>query len=101
MFYAELEKRNSKQMSKVISTSSYLIVLLYIVTGIIGYACFASTKDGINQLFNLCAQNIFQADFDGSIPIQIANIANLLASVAITPLCILPSKDTVEELFYK
>ena len=70
MIYVELEKRNAKQMAKIISAGSSIAVLFYIMVGIFGYACFASTNsDGVNQLFNLCKQNILQADFNGSVAI--------------------------------
>ena len=101
MIYVELERRNAKQMAKVISAGSSVAVLFYIMVGIFGYACFASTKDGVNQLFNLCAKNILQADFNGNVAIQIGNFALLFSVMAAAPLCVLPSKDTIEELFYK
>ena len=88
-------------MAKVISSGSTVAVLFYILVGGFGYACFASTKEGVNQLFNLCQGNILQADFDGSVPIQIGNFALLFSVMAAAPLCVLPSKDTIEELFYK
>jgi amino acid permease len=44
MIYVELEKRNSKQMAKVISSGSSVAVLFYILVGVFGYACFANTK---------------------------------------------------------
>ena len=88
-------------MAKVISSGSSVAVLFYILVGVFGYACFASTKSGVNQLYNLCNGNILQADFNSSIPIQIGNFSLLFSVMAAAPLCVLPSKDTIEELFYK
>jgi len=42
MIYVELEKRNSKQMSKVIYVGSGVAVLFYILVGIFGYATFVN-----------------------------------------------------------
>jgi len=40
MIYTELEKRNSKQMSKVLCFGTVGAVLLYIVVGVWGYVTF-------------------------------------------------------------
>ena len=40
MIYVELERRNSKTMSKVISVGSGVAVLFYILVGVFGYATF-------------------------------------------------------------
>lgn len=39
--------------------------------------------------------------YHDSIPIEIGNFALLFAIICAAPLCVLPSKDTVEELLYK
>ena len=41
MIYVELEKRNSNQMSRVVSIGSAVAVLFYLLVGIFGYATFA------------------------------------------------------------
>ena len=46
-------------------------------------------------------KNILEADFGGSIPIRVGNFALLFSVMAAAPLCVLPSKDTIEELFFK
>ena len=40
MIYVELERRNAKTMSTVISIGSGVAVLFYIIVGIFGYATF-------------------------------------------------------------
>lgn len=82
-------------MAKVIAVGSSVAVLFYIMVGVFGYATF------VGNLGQLCSKNILQADFKGSIPIQLGNFALLFSVMCATPLCVLPSKDTVEELFYK
>ena len=43
MIYVELERRNSKQMGKVIASGSAVAVLFYALVGVFGYATFATT----------------------------------------------------------
>ena len=82
-------------MGTVISWGSSIAVVFYIIVGIFGYATFAFTPD------SLAAKNILQAPYGKNIPIQLGNFALLFAIIAAAPLCVLPSKDTIEELFYK
>ena len=49
----------------------------------------------------MCAKNILEADYNGSTLIQLGNFTLLFSVIAAGPLCVLPAKDTVEELFYK
>jgi len=44
MIYVELERRNSKQMSKVIAFGSTVAVVFYIIVGVFGYATFAQEQ---------------------------------------------------------
>jgi len=95
MIYVELEKRNSKQMAKVVGGGSAVAVLFYVMVGVFGYATFANDP---NQL---CTKNILEADYQGNNAIQVGNFALLIAVMTASPLVVLPSKDTVEELWYK
>jgi len=63
MIYKELEKRNSKHMSKVIALGSSGAVFLYILVGIFGYAIFLAPPISTQ----LCAKNILAADFHGNL----------------------------------
>lgn len=98
MIYVELEQRNAAQMGKVIAAGSSVAVAFYILVGIFGYAVFAQNPVA------LCSKNILTADsdaFKNNLVIQVGNFALLFSVMAAAPLCVLPSKDTVEELFYK
>lgn len=95
MIYVELEKRDAKQMGTVIAAGSSVAVVFYIMVGIFGYATFVDDK------IQLCPKNILQANYSGNGLIQAGNFSLLFAVIAAAPLCVLPSKDTVEELFYK
>ena len=52
MIYVELEKRNGKQMSQVISWGSTIAVIFYIMVGVFGYATFVDNPK------SLAAKNI-------------------------------------------
>ena len=98
MIYVELEKRNAAQMGKVIAAGSSVAVLFYILVGVFGYAVFANDNGA------LCSKNILTAasdKFTNNPVIQAGNFALLFSVMAAAPLCVLPSKDTIEELFYK
>lgn len=99
MIYVELEKRNAKQMSKVVASGSAVAVLFYIIVGIFGYATFAQPS----KEPELCTDKniLMAASYKNSIPIQIGTFSLLFAVICAAPLCVLPSKDTIEELLYK
>ena len=98
MIYVELETRNAREMGKVIAAGSTVAVAFYCLVGVFGYAVFAANPGA------LCSKNILTADssaFRNNSVIQVGNFALLFSVMAAAPLCVLPSKDTVEELFYK
>ena len=97
MIYRELELRNSKRMSKVVSTGSALAVISYILIGLFGYATFADPS----KIKQLCSKNILTANFEGNMAIHISEFALLFAQMVAAPLVLLPQKDTVEELYFK
>jgi hypothetical protein len=82
-------------MATVIAVGSSVAVIFYCMVGVFGYATF------VMDMGQLCSKNILQADFKGSVAIQLGNFALLFSVICAAPLCVLPSKDTVEELFYK
>ena len=95
MIYVELENKNSGEMGKVIGYGSSVAVFFYCLVGIFGYAIF------VNDLIELCPENFLQANFKGNKLIQVGNFSLLFSVITAAPLCVLPSKDTIEELFYK
>ena len=54
-------------------------------------------------MWELCVdKNILMApSYASSIPIQVGTFSLLFAVICAAPLCVLPSKDTIEELLYK
>ena len=101
MIYTELEKREYHQMSKVLIFGTIGAVVLYIIVGVWGYATFVNFP-GYTPAEALKDANILQAPYPTStIPILIGNFALFFAIATAAPLCVLPAKDTVEEIIAK
>ena len=100
MIYFELEKRNSKQMGKVLMGGTFSAVLLYALTGIFGYVTFVNFND-YSAFDALKAQNILEAPYANVKAITIGNFALFFAVTSAAPLVVLPAKDTVEEILGK
>lgn len=65
--------------------------------GVFGYATFLGPPNSTE----LCHQNILEADYKGSKPVELSNIALLLAMISTAPLDLLPCKNSIEEMFFK
>ena len=101
MIYTELEKRNSKQMSKVLMFGTIGAVVLYIIVGVWGYVTFVDYP-GYTAEEALKDANILEAPYPKSvIPILIGNFALFFAIATAAPLVVLPAKDTIEEIVAK
>jgi len=84
-------------MATVISIGSTVAVLFYVLVGIFGYATFLAPP----LSYQLCSKNILQADYKGNSAVQIGNFTLLLSVITAAPICVLPSKDSIAEMFYK
>ena len=101
MIYTELERRDSKQMSKVLIIGTIGAVVLYIIVGVWGYATFINYP-GYTPEEALKAGNILEAPYPSSVtPILVGNFALFFAIASAAPLVVLPAKDTVEEIVAK
>ncbi len=65
MIYVELEKKNKKTMSKVLTFGSFTAVIVYVIVGIFGYVTFVYDPDA------LMSQNIFEAPYQKNVAITI------------------------------
>ena len=98
MIYTELEKRNAKQMSKVLIAGTVGAVILYIIVGVWGYVTFVD-QPNVTAEEALKDANILEAPYPSSvIPILVGNFALFFAIATAAPLVVLPAKDTVEEI---
>ena len=96
--YSEMEKPDEASFAMVLGCGSGVAVLFYLMVGIFGYAIFASPEN----LGELCTKNILDpAQLQANNSIKAGNFAILMSVLAAAPLCVLPSKDAVEELLYK
>ena len=101
MIYTELEKRNSKQMSKVLIFGTVGAVILYIIVGVWGYVTFVDYP-GYTAEEALKDANILETPYPTSVtPILIGNFALFFAIATAAPLVVLPAKDTIEEIVAK
>ena len=85
-------------MSKVVGWGSTVAVIFYVMVGVFGYAMFADPQ----YLSQLCTKNILDPEqFTGNRTIMVGHFALLFSVICAAPLCVLPQKDTIEELFFK
>jgi amino acid permease len=83
-------------MSKVVASGSAILVLIFCFVGLFGYATFSL------DLGQLCSVNILAAPMYSDVSLmQISNFAMLFSVISSFPLVILPSKDSIEELFFE
>lgn len=97
--YKNLERRNYRRMKKVISIGSYGAVLMYILIAVAGYLTFVGRPDQLKILAK--RQNILELDYRNNFYFEIALVALVFTVMTAGPLCMLPSKDTLEEIVYK
>ena len=96
MIYSELERRESRIMSKVVALGTLGAVLLYTSVGVFGYWSFVHDNHAHD------AKNILEVvGYKNHPAMAIGKIAILFAIVSAAPLCLLPAKDTCEELWWK
>jgi len=96
--YTELKQRNLTNIKKVLFSGTLLASACYIMVGMFGYATFAMRPD-IAMLME--RNNILQNDFNGIYIIKLCLLGMLLVVFFATPFCVLPNKDSIEELITK
>jgi amino acid permease len=93
--YHELKKSDMFNMNKVLVIGTSIAVVAYIMAGLFGYVTFSMHPD-VDKIMN--AQNILKAPY-GELPIIKCCLIGLLVVVLFaSPFCVLPCKDSVEEL---
>jgi amino acid permease len=94
--YEELEQRNPNQMSKIISAASIVIISSFFFAGVFGYATFMQDPG------QLCSENVLQASgYSNQNMIQMGSIALVFCVASGFPICMIPCKNSIEELFFK
>jgi amino acid permease len=82
-------------MKKVLGIGTGLASAVYIMTGMFGYVTFAMNPR-VDEIMN--EQNILKADYGDNKIIKCCLIGVLFVVLFASPFCILPSKDSIEEL---
>jgi amino acid permease len=93
--YCELKRRNMHSMKKVLAFGTGLATIAYILCGMFGFITFAMNPDVCEIMEK---QNILKADYQGNIVIKICLIGVLFVVLFAAPFCVLPTKDSLEEL---
>lgn len=96
--YSELKIKDLKNMNKVLIGGTAIAAVAYILVGIFGYVTFSLSPDVYCLMED---QNILKADYGQNVPIKICLIGVLFVVIFASPFCVLPVKDTWEELFIK
>ena len=98
IIYRELNERSYNSMHKVIFYGSGAWVVMYILASTFGYLELVEQPESLAILDK--NSDILKIEYNNWM-FDVAIIALLLSVVAGSPLCILPSKDTIEDLFYQ
>lgn len=102
--YNELETKSLKQAKKVIFGGTILAAIIYITAGVFGYVAFAdgSTEEELDKYFS---DNILSAPYHVGddlnatpVSIYIALFGMMIVVVFAAPFCVLPTKDSIEEV---
>lgn len=96
--YKNLERRNFKRMEKVILRGSYGAVFLYILIAVFGYLTFTDRPEQLAILE--VKQNILELDYKHNFYFDIAIVSLIFTIMTAGPLCVIPCKDTWEDIFY-
>ncbi|CDW76708.1 UNKNOWN [Stylonychia lemnae] len=94
IIYKELQIRSERQMSSVMKLGTISGILVYTTVGIFGYLTF------LNDPHHLNTKNILDAPYH-NLAISIAKFGIFVVVLCAAPICILPAKDTIEEVVYK
>ena len=97
IIYRELHHKSYLSMQKIIISASIICIVIYITICSFGYLTLVGNPSGLYVLDS--SNDILEVEFD-SIPLDIGVISVLLTVIIVSPLWILPAKDTIEDLFF-
>ena len=84
------------RMWGVVAIATSIAVVCYAFAGFLGYATFVNNPD-VAEIMEV--ENIFEAPYMGDEWIIAGSLILLAGVVLASPLCLMPAKDTIEELF--
>ena len=94
--YSELQTKTTKTMWRVIIAATLIAVICYTLAGYFGYATFAAYPN-VDAI--MMKANILQAPYGSNGWILASQFLLLAGVVLASPLCLMPVKDTIEELY--
>ena len=97
IIYRELNEKSYNSMHKVIFYGSGACVVMYILASTFGYLELVEQPEGLAILDK--NSDILKIEYNNW-TFDVAIVALMLSVFAGSPLCVLPSKDTIEDLFY-
>ena len=100
--YQELEQKNLKNAKCILVGGTILAAVAYIMAGIFGYVAFAdgSTRAQLESYFsdNALAAPYKNGKGDTPVPIYISLFGMMVVVTFAVPFCVLPIKDSIEEV---
>lgn len=95
IIYAELKTRDYATMDKVVFRGTNGAILMYSMTGIFGYLTFVKMPEVLEK------KNILEAPYGQNLAMIIGQLAQFVSVLTSYPLCVLPCKEAIEEMFWK
>ena len=83
-------------MWKVVTIATTIAVICYSLAGFFGYATFANYPN-VAEIME--EENILKAPYQNNLAVLISQFLLLAGVILASPLCLMPCKDTVEEIF--
>lgn len=84
-------------MNMVIINGNLMVVSVYVLVSIFGYLTVVGTP---NEQILIDEANYLAIDYHGGIWFTIAVLAMLFSVFCATPICMLPAKDSFEQMVY-
>jgi len=101
--YSELNDKSMKTVTKVLGLGTLLACFAYFIAGIFGFVTFAAgtTDEEFKEIFE--RQNILQAPYGGyggstPVAVYICLFGICIVVAFASPFCVLPTKDSIEEV---
>ena len=94
--YSELKIRTYSTMWFVIFFATSIACICYGFAGYFGFATFACDSN-VKEIMEM--ENIFEAPYQGNKFILVGKLVLLAGVILASPMCLMPAKDTIEELF--
>ena len=97
IIYRELHHKSYSRMQNVVYYGSIICVVMYVLVSTFGYLGLVNHTDRLEVLDS--TSDILEVKYD-STPFNIGVIFLCFNVIAVTPIAILPAKDTIEDLLF-